>query len=879
MNNTMKSVRQHDGARWIRAAVQVNPYGYKGKGAPSTKFPDENAYNTALLDKCVELNIELIAITDHWSIDGSVKLIGDAEARGIVALPGFEANTAEGVHLLVLFEVGIPASEVNAAIGACGVAPNCANGTTGRSFKDVMEDMTQRGALVIPAHANVANSGMLTGRTGTPLVQMVQHPDLHAIGITPTVAATADQAAIFLNRLPYKREHPVVEIQADDISHPDTLATPGGTTWFKMSSPCLKSLKHAVRIPSTRVSKSDPSIVNRPIIREVSWVGGFLDGVTVDISEDLTTFIGGRGTGKSTALESLRYALALTPLGPAAQMDHKSIVNDVLKAGTTVRVTVDAVSPTVERYVVERTVPNISIVIDAKGRATNLSPADVTGSVEVFGQHELAELAQDKGAVARMLERFSGPKAGSTLRADVTSKLAENRRKLERAEDDRSALEAELADLPRLQDQVDLFAKTDLAKKLAAKQRLHQDEAVFTELFDRVQGAASLLADLELDSALGNLAAPIDTIKGSTEEALLEQAELIGQNLGGVINSAIAGMQAAIQAAEVELNGAKTKWSASTGGQQAAHDAVIRQLVEQGLDPAKYLETTSALDALKAKALRRTASDVLLTALLKDRSELLRELALADGQISKALTKSIRQANDITSPAVNVRPIPAEDRQDIKQLVIDHTKGPRTLIMAAIEADDFSTAAFAAAARKGSGELESKYGIRGAQEVGILRAGERLFRPLEELSVGQAVDVFLDTSIGPGPQSFRRLDQLSKGQRATALLLLLLGASSSALIIDQPEDDLDNRFVYNEIVQKLRELKGTRQVIVTTHNANVPVLGDAELIIVLDGDGQKAWPVPGGVGSLDNPKIRELAEDLLEGGKDAFEARKHLYDF
>ena len=126
---------------------------------------------------------------------------------------------------------------------------------------------------------------------------------------------------------------------------------------------------------------------------------------------------------------------------------------------------------------------------------------------------------------------------------------------------------------------------------------------------------------------------------------------------------------------------------------------------------------------------------------------------------------------------------------------------------------------------------------------------------------------------------FKKMSDLSKGQRATALLLLLLGASRAPLVIDQPEDDLDNRFVYDGIVRNLRELKGKRQVIAATHNANVPVLGDAELVIALEGNGRNGMPAEGGVGSLDDATIRELTESILEGGPAAFNARQHLYGF
>ena len=89
----------------------------------------------------------------------------------------------------------------------------------------------------------------------------------------------------------------------------------------------------------------------------------------------------------------------------------------------------------------------------------------------------------------------------------------------------------------------------------------------------------------------------------------------------------------------------------------------------------------------------------------------------------------------------------------------------------------------------------------------------------------------------------------------------------------------DNRFVFNGIVANLRKLKGQRQVIVSTHNANVPVPGDAELIVTLEGDGQHGKPAADGISSLDDKKIRPLAENILEGGPATFNARQHLYGF
>ncbi len=108
--------------------------------------------------------------------------------------------------------------------------------------------------------------------------------------------------------------------------------------------------------------------------------------------------------------------------------------------------------------------------------------------------------------------------------------------------------------------------------------------------------------------------------------------------------------------------------------------------------------------------------------------------------------------------------------------------------------------------------------------------------------------------------------------------MLLLLESDAALIIDQPEDDLDNRFVTERVVPIIRREKRRRQYIATTHNANIPVLGDAELILGLDTAGEggeaRARIEPRNMVSIDDRAVRELVEETLEGGRTAFEMRR-----
>lgn len=867
------------GAHWVRAALQVNPFSYRGKNAPSTSYSDERAYNKALLDRCEQLHVALIAVTDHWVVDTAVGLIQDAEERGIVALPGFEANTAEGFHTLVIFESGTSAATVNAAIGACGVTPGCATGTVGDSFEDVLNKMTDLGALVVPSHVNVPNSGMLTGRQGNPLAKLINDPQLHAIAITPTVADAREQEAIIQRRKPFNRSHPLAVIYADDVSHPDVLTSEGGSAWFKASSPTLESLKIAVRTPETRISLSDPEDEVRPLLKELSWEGGFLDGVTIPLSSDLTALIGGPGTGKSTVIESLRFVLDLAPIGKAAKADHEAIVSNVLRSGTVVNLKIETTSPTLRTFTIERSVQTPPVVKDASGSVTNLEPFDVLGEVEIFGQHELSELTSDGAGVASMLQRFHGSTGLIVDHQDTLTKLKDNREKLARAERDKEVLEDELADIPRLEDQVRQFEETDVPTSLQAVTRLSQDEAIFDEGAGRVESVKETLTGLTDAQLIVQLGADFDNLDESPQRETLRKVHAASTDLATKLKSLAQEAQDAIESAESKIAAAKDEWDNLIRAQREEHAGVLRKLVEDGLEPDKYLTTTSALEKLKAKESRRSKLDSNIGDLLAARKKLLKNLTGHENDRAEELNHAIRTANSATNGVVVVKPVASPERQHIETLIEQNVSGQRTQIMAAIDSADFSTRTFVDAVRKGESEVTAQYSIRGAQARSLIGAGESLLRELEELAVGQAVEVLLDVQAGSGMREYRRMEDLSKGQRATALLLLLLGASHVPLIIDQPEDDLDNRFVYKGIVSHLRGLKGKRQVIVSTHNANVPVLGDAELIVALEGNGHNGRPMDGGIGSLDDMTIRVLAEKILEGGFDAFNARKHLYGF
>ena len=221
----------------------------------------------------------------------------------------------------------------------------------------------------------------------------------------------------------------------------------------------------------------------------------------------------------------------------------------------------------------------------------------------------------------------------------------------------------------------------------------------------------------------------------------------------------------------------------------------------------------------------------------------------------------------------------AGDREPLFRILRDDIGGRLSEAIETLRsARDLSLTRFVAACRAGAQKVVESFGsIPRAQAERMTEADAEVLMRIEELDLPPTTAIRLNTAPLGEPPSWQTLDELSTGQKATAVLLLLLLESDAPLIVDQPEDDLDNRFITDGIVPRMRDEKQRRQFVFSTHNANIPVLGDAELIVGLTASGEAerghARIAPEHVGSIDDRQVRELVEEILEGGKEAFERR------
>jgi flagellar biosynthesis chaperone FliJ len=309
----------------------------------------------------------------------------------------------------------------------------------------------------------------------------------------------------------------------------------------------------------------------------------------------------------------------------------------------------------------------------------------------------------------------------------------------------------------------------------------------------------------------------------------------------------------------------------------------LQQEIGGKLDSDRYLQLERELADLEPKLREADTAGLDAQGLNKERSKLLRQLSdqrLAENRLRRETADAV---NSGLAGKLRISVVYKGQKDSWRDALTEFFKGsriPGDVIERLAQPEASDGAQIAASAIKGVDDLVTAFSLTNASAERLHRwllddHANRL-RRLEIMSPADAVDVRL---VVDGKE--QTLETLSIGQRATAILLLLFALEGRLLILDQPEDDLDNRFVYEDIVTLLRDQKGLtfpsrrRQVICATHNPNIPVLGDAEQVLVLAANSGKAQVRTRA--SIDDEVVRHHVRTILEGGQTAFRRRAEKY--
>ena len=242
------------------------------------------------------------------------------------------------MHFLCLFDQDKD-DVLERFIGECGVHGKEAISPTGNLDSTALLAQAKKWSSICVAAHVAAKGGLLKKLDGQPRVNVWKSPDLLVCALAGPIADAPENIRPILENknAEYQRNRPVAVINASDVNSPEDLKKEGTSCFIKMSSVSVEALRQAFLDPESRIRlKSDPQPEPHAEFLAVTWEGGFLDDTSVHFNGNLNVLVGGRGTGKSTMIESMRYALGLEPLGEEARKAHEGVIRYVLRSGTKV---------------------------------------------------------------------------------------------------------------------------------------------------------------------------------------------------------------------------------------------------------------------------------------------------------------------------------------------------------------------------------------------------------------------------------------------------------------------------------------------------------------------------------------------------------------
>ena len=609
--------------------------------------------------------------------------------------------------------------------------------------------------------------------------------------------------------------------------------------------------------------------------------GGFLAGAELEFADGLNCLIGGRGAGKTTALEFLRFGLGLMP-DSRINAQRRKVIDALVKANLgSGRLAIELRTKTNLRYTTGRAAKETLQVLNEAGTAVPVSlDRDQIFSADVFSQNEIEDIASSPAAQLELLDRFQEQEATAVAREleQLQRELDQSSVDLRHIDQEVDALRGRASEVPVLQERLKGFAEVEgpdaarINAAHAAKNGRVKEEKLPDFLVTGLQKVARDIRSSQV-AFQSNVEVQLDNDvrQGPNREvfeALASDLQTFTQHLASSVESIVV----AARTAEAQTRAHAAALAERHAVQEADYRKIVAASEEQGGRAAERLALQTSLANAQAAANDQLAKEKQRQGLTTIRNDLLKRVSeLRDRRF--ALRKQVGERLSSQFPSIRVTVAQSAELQQYRDLVTEALKGAG--VKQAVVADRLSQVFL-------PGEL-ARLVAKNDYAAFVQRASfdeDRARKVVDALKASGTHYTIETVDLDDRPcielldgETFKESTQLSTGQRCTTILPILLTQSERPLLIDQPEDNLDNAFVYDTIVKALRTVRGSRQVIFVTHNPNIPVLGEAERVFVFSSDGRHGTLKQ--VGTVDDCK--DQIERILEGGREAFLQRKARY--
>lgn len=917
----------YQGMRWYKCDFQMQTPGDHYNWCPDDpaylKFnatPEEISHSADIyLSRCHEVGLEVICVTDHNFIGKNylemLQQKNESVARGLgkkplIILPGFEIEVSQGlgIHLLCIFNYDKPLQDIDDLVTQIGLPRKArvhhgsivpVETTFGKLARIVQEE---HHGIIIAAHPT-SESGFLNDRFITDNFQreMFTNPTLLAMEVPRPLDILSANWRRLITAAPechpdWRRERRIAAVMSSDayrLTEGDKGYIGKRTTWVKMSSPSIDSVVQAF-LDCDRIKLQDNSpneeVMHDRIISLTIDNCAFLNNQTVHFSPNLNCIIGGRGAGKSSILEYIK--LCSTDKADIKATEQLSRIKNTLSSASKIQLVWQNKHGLVDTFEYRNETPQVISREVAEPLAVfrNLN-------ISVISQREISNIAQEQSCLTDLIDSLAGPqlKRKKEEETELISEITrgfQNEMRIERIKIERNLLLQERDELKRQWDAFEAV-KVENDKKVKAAQAARYITEVQEEVIKITEQLNGIVEVFETEY--------VELTKQDwTETSYFDQLNIdirgAKSDLKNQIKQALKNYELAINKSTIEHD----DWNEIKTSINKTESDFLDACKEQGLKPDEMDRLFDIESKIREKDILLDGKEDLLKDSFQEIETLYRNIEYLRNnwayqtELKKTKINEVLYSGDIPSiesghPFIEVEILYMKDKDHFVQLwdespvrrsvrlgrnweaigehlfyqfVEQNVSDPWTILNLWVNQEEL---------------MPEEIRLHQADLTKFFKEDQRVFwQKLQSSRVNDLIDITLYRSDGSRAGSLTD-NGLSDGQKNTAILALLFADGTNPIVIDQPEDELDSDFIYNELVPLLRKVKHKRQIILTTHNANIPVNGDSELVYALSAVmGRGTVRAEGG---LEKPVLRNTVLQVMEGSAEAFRRRREKYSF
>lgn len=881
-----------NGALFYKADLHIHSYGV---GSGPFDVTDTSNTPEAIVDTAFDKGLKVISVTDHNEILNSIIAVNYSKDRDILVVPGIEISTTQG-HLLLYFET---IEQLRAFYGF--LTFNQDKSICNQGIVECLNKAQQHNGIGVLAHISLSSGFEKTiRRYGPQMEEIFKCENLLGLEITckddSLLYTDYDLSQehkhlldIWRTNVGNKLHQDIAKLMSSDSHELSKLGNNAEgnnrLTRFKMPSLTFRAFRLALLSSESRVRLEDDIPEQRPIIKNIKILGGLLDGTNIELSPNLTCIIGSRGAGKSTLLESIREG--------TGNNGGSSILNSEVWPQTIQLEYVDEVG-------------QVLSFLKEKNSATENRTDPINGittiPIESYGQGVTASTLQhsedNPQVIINFLDSFLSLNTLVQQDKEYVDAIRKNQSELKNLRLNLIALPGTRKALENERKKLKILEQSKASEIVKYHNALIKEREFRNSLINELKNLVNTYKNILDDNSLFEKVAKMDDSSIVVGKEYFNTVKLLVDDFRKLVYSKSAELNLSLNEKINSLNEQLKLWKHNEAAIQAKIDAKKEELTNNGIpfDLGKINQVTKDILDFEKKLSKLEDDQKAIKELELQRKNLIEERQNNKKEIYRQRLSFVSKINEHLKNSVDDFSISVKYAKDVYspafEISLKEMMGWRTsqVPKAGVIARSISVYDFVDAIKTRNKGVLTSIQYNGSSLLNNEEIDNILFKlndnfayeDLESLAYDDlpqiTVTKIVETDNGQKRTLTRKISQLSLGQQQSVLLgILMLSDSVKPLLIDQPEDNLDSEFIYKTIVSTLRKIKEHRQVIVVTHNPNIAVLGDAELIIPLKSTNNKSMVISSG--SIDDKHTIDMCCQILEGGESAFKQRQKIYGF